>query len=1034
MIGSRGQLWEKLIALLICATAPAAETSATPATVDFADQVYPILQRACIGCHGPEQQMRGLRLDARAAVVGAASPESLITPGRPGESELYRRVAGLSDGPRMPMGGALPQTDVEVIRRWIEEGASWPDNAGSQPAKAVRHWAFSAPQRVVPPASGAVHPIDSFVRAKLAAKGLQPSPPASNGTLLRRLSLDLTGLPPSLGELDAFLAAPDYEGLVDRLLASPHYGERWGRLWLDAARYADSDGYEKDMPRQVWFYRDWVVAALNRDMPYDRFVIEQVAGDLLPGATQDQLVATGYLRNSMVNEEGGTDPEQFRMEALFDRVDAIGKGILGLTIQCAQCHSHKYDPLTHAEYYRLLAFLNNADEAKVAVYTPEDRRRRGAVLDGIRSIEDELMRANPGWEARMADWEESVRGDQPAWTVLRPEVDDLSTGGQRYLLQEDGSLLAQGYAPTEHVAELTARTDLSRVSAFRLEVLTDPNLPLGGPGRSTYGTGALSEVRAEAAPAGAPQSRRAVWIRTASADIDLPQRDLDPIAFPHKEGTARLAGPIHFAYDDCPDTAWDLFAGHGRSNQPRKAVFVLDKPIENPAGTILTLYLDQSHGGYDSNVGQNNNLGRIRLSVTDALAPVADPLPASVRAIVERGPAGRAATERREVFSYWRTTLPEWHAANRRVDDLWTRYPRGHTQLTLAERSAPRETHVLQRGDFLEPAGAVSPGVPAFLHAQPATAEPPRLAFARWLVDRKSPTTARAIVNQLWQAYFGIGLVTTPEDFGTQSEAPSHPGLLDWLAVEFMDSGWSLKRLHRLIVTSATYRQSSRQTQRARAGDPENRLLSRGPRLRADAEIIRDIALAASGLLSRRVGGPPARPPAPEILFKPPISFSEKPWPASEGEGRYRRGLYTFQYISAPYPAFEVFDAPNGATACVRRGRSNTPLQALTTLNEELFIEAARALARRTVAEAEGDADRLARAVRLCLAREPRPAEASLLLGLLQKARQQLEEGALDAWELAALEPHDGPSPVDEAVWTVVTRALLNLDETITKQ
>ena len=425
--------------------------------------------------------MRGLRLDARAAVVGAASPESLITPGRPGESELYRRVAGLSDGPRMPMGGALPQTDVEVIRRWIEEGASWPDNAGSQPAKAVRHWAFSAPQRVVPPASGAVHPIDSFVRAKLAVKGLQPSPPASNGTLLRRLSLDLTGLPPSLGELDAFLAAPDYEGLVDRLLASPHYGERWGRLWLDAARYADSDGYEKDMPRQVWFYRDWVVAALNRDMPYDRFVIEQVAGDLLPGATQDQLVATGYLRNSMVNEEGGTDPEQFRMEALFDRVDAIGKGILGLTIQCAQCHSHKYDPLTHAEYYRLLAFLNNADEAKVAVYTPEDRRRRGAVLDGIRSIEDELMRANPGWEARMADWEESVRGDQPAWTVLRPEVDDLSTGGQRYLLQEDGSLLAQGYAPTEHVAELTARADLSRVSAFRLEVLTDPNLPLGGP-------------------------------------------------------------------------------------------------------------------------------------------------------------------------------------------------------------------------------------------------------------------------------------------------------------------------------------------------------------------------------------------------------------------------------------------------------------------------------------------------------------------------------------------------------------------------
>ena len=1018
----------------ICLAGIAGALPASSSGTDFAGRVFPILERACLECHGPETQMRDLRLDVRASVLGDSASEDLLVPGRPEESRLYLRVAGLSDGPRMPLNGQLSEQEIGVIREWIEDGAHWPDGVGAERVASARHWAFVAPVRPSPPAGESGHPIDAFVREKLERAGLQPMPRADDATFLRRLSLDLTGLPPTLGELDAFLADPNLDRLLDRLLASPHYGERWGRLWLDAARYADSDGYEKDMPRQVWFYRDWVVAALNRDMPYDRFVIEQVAGDLLPGATQDQVVATGYLRNSMVNEEGGTDPEQFRMEALFDRIDAIGKGVLGLTIQCAQCHSHKFDPVDHEDYYRLFAFLNNTDEAKIAVYDADDRRLRELLLGRIRDIEAGLMRDSPDWEARMEAWEASVRGDQPAWTVLEPEVDELSTGGQRYLLQEDGSLLAQGYAPTEHVAELSAIAELQSVTAIRLEVLTDPNLPLGGPGRSIHGTGALSEIRVEAAPAGAPDEKREIWIRSASADIDFPERPLDSEAFPQKEGTSRRTGPVEFAIDGCVDSAWDLFAGFGRSNRPRKAVFLLGEPVEHPGGTLLTIYLDQSHGGYDSNLGQNNNLGRIRLSVTDAPDPVADPLPARVRAIVERGRARRTPAEVGEVFSYWRSTVPAWADANRRIEEQWALYPRGHTQLVLAERSVPRRTHVLRRGDFLETGEPVSPGVPGFLHALRAGEVPSRLAFAEWLVDRRSPTTARAIVNRVWQAYFGTGFVATPEDFGTQGEKPSHPDLLDWMAVEFMDSGWSLKGLHRLIAKSETYRQSSRQTEAVRAADPHNRLLSRGPRLRADAEIVRDIALAASALLVRRVGGAPAHPPAPELLFKPPISFSEKPWPASAGEGRYRRGLYTFQYISAPYPVFEMFDAPSGATACVRRDRSNTPLQALATLNEELFMEAARSLAQRTVAEASGDLARLKHAFRLCLAREPRTEEAGLLLALLAKTRARLADGSADAWQLAGAAAESGPRPDAEAAWTVVARALLNLDETITKQ
>jgi len=844
---------------------------------------------------------------------------------------------------------------------------------------------------------------------------------AGRETLLRRLSLDLVGLPPSAAEIDAYVAdaRPDaYERQVDRLLASPHYGERWARHWLDAARYADSDGFEKDKPREAWFYRDWVINAFNRDLPYDEFVIDQIAGDLLPNATQEQVVATGFLRNSMINEEGGVDPEQFRMEAMFDRMDAIGRGILGLTIQCAQCHSHKYDPFTHEDYYRIFAFLNNSHEANVTVYRPEESMERATILRELHEIEDELRHRTSDWKERMRAWEASVRGDQPEWTVLRPDVDDISTGGQKYLPMEDGSLLAQSYAPTKHRVKLIAKVAAEEITGIRLELLTDPNLPRGGPGRSIKGTGALSEFEVEAGPADGSAKPQKVKFVSATADVEAPEAPLEAI-FDDKSSRKRITGPVAFAIDGKDDTAWSIDIGPGRRNNPRKAVFVPEKPIAFKGGAVLTLYLKQNHGGWNSDDNQTCNLGRFRLSITGAPAPKADPLPAGVRSILAQPEETRTPAQDGAVFTYWRTTVPEWKDANDRIEALWKRHPEGATQLALEERGSMRETHLLDRGDFLKPKSAVKPGVPAFLNPLPAGGPVNRLTFARWLVDRKAPTSARSIVNRVWQSYFGTGLVATSEDFGSQAESPSHPELLDWLAVDFMESGWSFKKLHRLIVTSSTYRQSSKLTAEAFARDPANRLLARGARFRVEGEIVRDIALAASGLMNPKVGGPSVCPPAPGQLFQPPVSYGPKVWKEETGENRFRRAIYTFRYRSVPYPALQAFDTPVGEASCVRRSRSNTPLQALTTLNEPLFVECAQALAGRTIAEG-GSADdaRIAFAFRRCTGRLPSEKEKTLLLQFLGRRREK-QAGAKDE---------------EQSVWTAVSRVLLNLDETITKE
>jgi hypothetical protein len=909
------------------------------------------------------------------------------------------------------------------------------------PADPAKHWAFKAPVRSAVPGNG--HPIDAFILDRLKREGLALSPEADKITLCRRLYLDLIGLPPSPKVVDEFLADQDpkaYEKLVEKLLASPHHGERWARIWLDAARYADSDGYEKDKSRQVWMYRDWVVKAFNDDMPYDRFILEQLAGDLLPNATQDQIVATGFLRMSMLNEEGGVDPEQFRMDAMFDRMDAVGKAFLGLSLACCQCHDHKFDPITQEDYYRVFAFLNNDYEAQRVTYTPAERMKVSDLSRRMRAITDAIKHKNADWAERQAKWEEATAKSLPKWETVT--VENAGDNSQRYFPQKDGSILAQGYAPTKFSTLMRGPSPVKTIRAFRIELLNDANLPCNGPGRSFMGTCALSEFIVEVEAKG---KREKVKFIKAFADYSNPERDLEK-NFDDQSKKKRVTGPVSYTIDGKDDTAWGIDQGPGRRNQPRQAVFIPEKPIELPDGGVLHFNLKQNHGGWNSDDHMNNNLGRFRLSVSSAAVEEKDPLPPRVQDALAIPAAKRSPAQADTVFDYWRTTVKEFQNENDAIEALWKEWPAGSTSLVVQSREEPRTTHLLKRGNFLKPGDEVVAGVPVFLNPLPDGAKPDRLTFAKWVTDKRSPTTARAFVNRVWQAYFGTGLVNTPEEFGTQGEKPSHPELLDWLAVEFMSpqsppaaagglsTPWSIKHLHRLIVTSATYKQSSKVTPELLAKDPQNRLLARGPRFRVDGEIVRDIALAASGLLNPKLGGPSVFAPAPAFLFQRPVSYGPFEWIEATGEDRYRRGLYTFRRRSTPYPALTVFDAPIGEQSCVKRTRTNTPLQALTGLNETIFVECARGLGKRALAEGgKTDAERIAYAFRLCTARKPTEQESAVLLALLEKHRKRFAAGEANAAEVATGDPK-GTATADQAAYTLVARVLLNLDETIAKE
>ncbi len=1003
--------------VLLCATWAVLQISTASGQVkkiEYQRDVQPILAEHCFHCHGQDDSARqsGLRLDVReGALQGGDSGEPSIVPGKSSTSELMKRILATDPDSVMPPSKErkpLSADQKELLRRWIEQGAEY-----------TPHWAFVVPRTPPVASSDSVHPIDQLVRAKLQSLGMNSQPRADESTLCRRLYLDLIGLPPSPKEIDEF-HQQGFIATVDKLLDSPRFGEKWARHWLDVARYSDTNGYEKDLRREQWVWRDWVIEALNRDLPYDQFLIEQMAGDLLPGATQAHMIATGFLRNSMLNEEGAIVPEQFRMVEMFDRMDCIGKAILGLTTQCAQCHSHKFDPLTQQEYYGMFAFLNDTYEALSRVYADEQQRTINDIRSQIGQLDDRVKRENVDWQTELAKWCQDLLARQAEWTPLVASELGSNSGLNHPVQLIDKSLLMLGHTSSD--VFMVTEDPVGGATGLRLEALTHGDLPHRGPGRSTEGTWAITEIEMFAKKPGSEKWEK-LKFSGATADFSQPDSQLS-------EGKKAI-GPVSYLIDGKDETAWQADRGPGRRNQSSVAVLSFDKPIEVPAGTSIKIAMRM-----------NNMLGCCRFSITRSPQPVASPVDHTAILALQKPAAQRSAADEAELFAAWRKSLIHVQAINDEINKHWHRFPDALTSvmhLSQRETAMQRTTFTLNRGEWDQPAKPVQPHTPAALHAWEPSQAPPRLAFARWLASKNSPLTARVAVNRMWQALFGEGLVATAEDFGTRAPIPEHQQVLDWLAVDFMNNRWSQKHLIRAIVSSETYQQSSKATADQFRLDPRNRWLARGPRFRAEAEVLRDVALSASGLIVHKLGGPPVIPPVPQNVLNYNYVVPNF-WTPTTGSDRYRRTLYGFRKRSMPDPVISTLDGPNGDSACARRPRSNTPLAALVGLNEPVFVEAAQALALRVLAEGGvTDATRIQYAFRLCTSRIPSTDEQASLLKLLAGQRQRIADGWLNARELTTGDSSKlptlplGATPQDAAAWTIVARVLLNLDETITK-
>lgn len=974
--------------------APSAPIEAAPREIHFNSDIRPLLSNTCVQCHGPDDKKRegGLRLDTfEGATEVLKSGVRAIVPGQPDQSELLKRILSHDPDDVMPPPAAkkppLTPRDVAVLRRWIEQGAPYQG-----------HWAFlplTTPEPPpVPHTDWAKNPIDHFTLARLEVEGLAPSPEADPSTLLRRLHLDLTGLPPTAEEIAAFAKAhaadPDaaVNAAADRLLASPHYGERWGRHWLDQARYADSNGYAIDGDRVMWPYRDWVINALNRDLPFDQFTIEQLAGDLLPNATKEQRAATAFHRNTLINEEGGTDPEQFRVEAVMDRVNTTGAVWLGLTLSCAQCHTHKYDPITHREYYQLYAFFNSGT----------DRNNAGATIPVARgelladpytkhaaaSAENSPQEAHTGHPPHENPPAASTSLAQATWhpVAWKSYATESNAGFERL---PDNSLLSDGRGSFNDTYRLTFKPEVnSPLTALRLRTLPHESLPSGGPGLARNGNFVLTHIEV---------THRGQPVKIAAAFADHEQDNY----------------PARSVIDADPRSGWaiNVRSGSGEKIQTERALtLVLAEPLDATGEPVeIRLF----HG-----LNENYLIGRLALET--ASVPVS---PAALAGVKET-----------------RSESPEPQ-------------PKPAALMIMEDAREPRETFVFQRGDFTRPdkeAGALPPGIIAavdrgFPNRTPEAAPRAfrsRLDLAKWLADPGNPLTPRVTVNRVWMRYFGKGLVETEEDFGTQGTPPSHPELLDWLAAEFIRGGWSMKHLHRLIATSATYRQASQARSDLDEKDPRNLLLARQSRLRLDAEIVRDAALAASGLLNPSLGGPSVRPPQPEGVYA--FTQQRKKWDVATDGDRFRRTLYTFFYRSAPHPLFGAFDAPDFQVTCTRRSKSNTPLQSLTLANDPMFIELAQGLAARLAKAVPGDFDavlwpRLQEGYRLALGRSPSAYETTLLAMQTRRFREHFAAAPDEAASLA-FKTHTVSTltPAEAAALTNAARILFNLDEFITRE
>ena len=1099
-----------------------AQNPAAAATVDYARDIEPILAQHCYECHGAAKARGKLRLDLRASALKGGNTGPAVVPGNSEQSIIVRRLLGLDGEEQMPKDAdPLPAAQIALIRTWIDTGAVWPETTESAAvdktkADAPVHWAYRAPSRPpLPPVRNSEWgrtPIDRFILARLEREGLSPSHEAPLETLVRRVSLDLIGLPPSPQELDEVLADASRDGkdaaynrLVDRLLASPHYGERWARPWLDLARYADSNGFEKDQPRVMWKYRDWVIDALNKDMPFDRFTIEQLAGDMLPKATMDQIVASGFHRNAMTNEEGGIDPEEAQYELLVDRVNTTSTVWLGTTLACAQCHNHKYDPFSQKDYFRLMAFFTNTDyqvrplgdgtkylETIVDVPTPEQEARRKTLQADIDRLNEKVRTHTPALERAQVLWEQTMRAEPTVrWHVLTPKKAE-ATGGVVLTTAADGSVLASGPNPGETAYAIEASTALPRITAVRLEALPDPSLPKGGPGRDVYGNFQLNGITIEAlalaqttaSPTssaflnahGAPPPRALARRRRSAAlpsggppqrgdRVGDPGASLGPQALANIKADDSAGGasfetffPKTLPRDAYAPRGWRIDASREEKRLPRQIVFTLDKPVIGPAKLRVRL----TH--YGTVVGQA--LGRFRLSVTSSATPqrIVD-VPAKLRPVLSIPSAERTEQQTKDLAALYRTVAPSLKPSRDRLAALQKelRALGIPTALVMRERVSHERPSAFmrRRGSFLDKGERVYAGVPDIFHRLREDQMPNRLGLARWMVDEDNPLTARVAVNRAWEQFFGRGLVETSEDFGTRGTPPSHPELLDWLATELPEQGWRMKALHKLIVTSATYRQSSATPAALLERDPYNGLLARGPRVRMEAEMVRDAALAASGLLSRKIGGPSVFPPQPDGIWD--IPYSNDKWVTSEGEDRYRRGLYTFIRRSATYPSFMTFDATSREFCTVRRVRTNTPLQALVTMNDEAFFEMAQALTARVLrdvgrnfltagasaeavssASASGDAglvgrnissaSRAAYAVRLVLSRTPKDDELQRIVASYERQLERFRKDGEAAARVIKGYALEGVDPAEQAAWTLVANALLNLDESLTKE
>ncbi|MBL6766229.1 MAG: DUF1553 domain-containing protein [Verrucomicrobiae bacterium] len=1138
------------------------QTRMTAARVDFNREIRSILSNKCFACHGPDEEERkaGLRLDTQEGAFRDMKGHAAIVSGKPERSELINRIATSDADDLMPppdKGQRLTEQEVRLIRDWIAQGADY-----------ATHWSYTPVNRPEPPplAQGetARNPIDHFALRKLRENGLRMSPSADRWTLARRAAIDLTGLPPSISELEEFVGDQHPEAFsryVDKLLAKDAFGEHWAGMWLDLARYADSAGYPSDPGREIWAYRDWVIKAFNDNLPFDQFTIDQIAGDLLPTPTPDNYIATAFHRNTMTQNEGGTSDEEFRNEAVIDRVNTTMSVWMGTSMACAQCHTHKFDPITQHEYFQFFAILNNTADADkkdesplYSFFTEEQKAQQATWKREIESINSRLANPTPDALAGLAGW--TTRLSKPLkWTTPTPSL-ARTQKGTKLTVQDDSSILA---SEAEDVDTYTIEIPLAdkALSAVRIETLPSASLPKNGPGLSDGGNFVINRISAQIVP----DSRRAregrflrvsmsngknsflhlaeVQVFSGKENVALKgvasqsgdyadavaSRAIDgntdgeykngsvshsageskeewwEVQLPHTTAVDRVTiwnrtdggtasrlkdftialldedrrtvwssteksgpavskefavnGPIPVRFksaiadfeqdgfhaastiSDPPtktDTGW---AVGGQTGKAHELSLLTDEAYPVPEGSKLRLSLRQT-SKYPKHL-----VGRFRLSATaDANAATMIRIPQPVLSVLHKAESARSEAEQREIRDYYlRNIAPGTRKDRDRLTALERSFSKQKKTTVPVMRELDdkmrRETRVQIRGNYQNLADKVLPGLPSAFNPSPEDSEPNRLSLARWLVAKGNPLTARVTVNRFWERLFGVGIVSTSEEFGSQGELPSHPELLDWLASEFMESGWDTKRLLKLIVTSAAWSQSSKASPELLSKDPENRLLARGPCFRATGEVLRDQGLFVGGILSPKLYGEPVRPVRPNLGLKTAFGGNND-WIPSTGEDLHRRSIYTLVKRNSPYPSFTTFDAPSREVCTLRRSRSNTPLQAFVTLNDPVFVEAAQAFSRRILSEGGGtDDERLRFAFLASTSRPIRPNESARLKDLLKQARVVYSTDAELARQMATepLGKADNGADIPElASWTTVASVILNLDEMIMRR